>query len=57
MCHKVDEQQRHICYETCVDCSGTFFDAGEFLDLSQLTDRLGKLPLFGQARGVLKERL
>lgn len=34
---KVDSQQRHIWYETCVDCNGSFFDAGEFLDLSQLT--------------------
>ena len=33
----VDEQQRHIWYETCNDCSGSFFDAGELLDLSQLT--------------------
>ena len=33
----VDEQQRHIHYETCTACSGSFFDAGEFLDLSQLT--------------------
>lgn len=37
MCRTADEQQRHIWYETCVDCSGSFFDAGEFLDLSQLT--------------------
>lgn len=37
MCRTVDEQQRHISYETCVECSGSFFDAGEFLDLSQLT--------------------
>ena len=33
----VDEKQRHIKFETCEDCSGSFFDAGEFLDLSQLT--------------------
>jgi len=37
MCRTADEQQRHIWYETCADCSGSFFDAGEFLDLSQLT--------------------
>jgi len=37
MSRKVDEQQRHIWYETCNDCSGSFFDAGELLDLSQLT--------------------
>ena len=34
---KVDSQQRHIWYETCSDCKGSFFDAGEFLDLSKLT--------------------
>jgi Zn-finger nucleic acid-binding protein len=33
----VDKQQRHIWFETCNDCSGSFFDAGELLDLSQLT--------------------
>ena len=32
-----DEQQRHIRYESCEECNGSFFDAGEFLDLSQLT--------------------
>jgi PAT family beta-lactamase induction signal transducer AmpG len=32
-----DAQQQHIWYETCSDCHGSFFDAGEFLDLSQLT--------------------
>ena len=37
MSRTVDEQQRHIWYETCNDCSGSFFDAGELLDLSQLT--------------------
>jgi len=34
---KVDPRQRHIWYETCSDCNGSFFDAGEFRDLSQLT--------------------
>jgi PAT family beta-lactamase induction signal transducer AmpG len=34
---KVDSRQRHIWYETCSDCNGSFFDAGEFLDLSQIT--------------------
>jgi len=33
----VDPEQRHIWYETCGDCSGSFFDAGEFLDLSTHT--------------------
>ena len=37
MTRVVDEQQRHIGYETCDDCSGSYFDAGEFRDLSQLT--------------------
>ena len=34
---KVDQQQQHIWYETCVDCKGSFFDAGEFRDLAQVT--------------------
>jgi PAT family beta-lactamase induction signal transducer AmpG len=34
---KVDPQQRHIWYESCVDCHGSFFDAGEFRDLAQVT--------------------
>ena len=37
MCRTLDEQQRHIRFESCEDCGGSFFDAGEFLDLSQLT--------------------
>lgn len=32
-----DAQQRHIRFETCVDCDGSFFDAGEFRDLASLT--------------------
>lgn len=32
-----DSRQRHIWYESCTDCKGSFFDAGEFLDLAQLT--------------------
>jgi hypothetical protein len=34
---KVDPQQQHIWYETCVDCNGSFFDAGEFRDLAEVT--------------------
>jgi PAT family beta-lactamase induction signal transducer AmpG len=34
---RTDPKQRHIRYETCVDCEGAFFDAGEFRDISQLT--------------------
>ncbi len=37
MCRNVDEQQQHIWFESCAECSGSFFDAGEFRDLSQLT--------------------
>lgn len=33
----VDSQQRHIWYESCSSCEGSFFDAGEFRDLAQLT--------------------
>ena len=34
---KVDPKQTHIWYETCGDCNGSYFDAGEFRDLSQHT--------------------
>ncbi len=34
---RVDPNQRHIWYETCRECNGSFFDAGEFKDLSELT--------------------
>jgi PAT family beta-lactamase induction signal transducer AmpG len=34
---KVDEQQQHIWYESCLECNGSFFDAGEFRDLAQVT--------------------
>ncbi len=37
MTRVIDEQQQHIGYETCTDCGGSYFDAGEFRDLSQLT--------------------
>jgi len=37
MDRKVDPQHQHIRYETCTECDGSFFDAGEFRDLSQLT--------------------
>jgi PAT family beta-lactamase induction signal transducer AmpG len=32
---KVDPRQTHIWYETCGDCAGSFFDAGEFRDLAE----------------------
>jgi len=34
---RVDSRQKHIWYEACADCAGSFFDAGEFRDLAQLT--------------------
>jgi Zn-finger nucleic acid-binding protein len=37
MVRVVDPQQRHIWYETCSSCSGSFLDAGELLDLSKIT--------------------
>jgi Zn-finger nucleic acid-binding protein len=33
----IDSVQRHITFESCPECLGTFLDAGEFRDLSQLT--------------------
>ena len=36
MVRMVDPQQTHIWYEECSACSGSFFDAGEFTDLSEL---------------------
>ena len=40
-----DEKQTHIWYETCPQCDGMFFDAGEFSDLKYdtLMDRLRDL--------------
>ena len=37
-----DEQQPHVRYESCPQCSGLFFDAGEFTDLKydSLMDRI-----------------
>lgn len=37
MLKKTDPDQTHIWYETCGDCHGSFFDAGEFRDLAQVT--------------------
>jgi len=37
MARRVDPQQSHIWYESCTGCNGSFFDAGEFRDLAQLT--------------------
>ena len=33
MLRMVDSQQPHIWYETCEECGGSFFDAGEFREL------------------------
>ncbi|MCZ6855774.1 MAG: zf-TFIIB domain-containing protein [Gammaproteobacteria bacterium] len=45
MLRMADKTQFHIEYEFCPTCLGTFFDAGEFKDLSELTfiERLKKL--------------
>ena len=37
MLKMVDTEQKHIWYETCNDCEGSFFDAGEFIDLAEVT--------------------
>lgn len=37
MVRVVDPQQRHIWYETCGSCYGSFLDAGELLDLSEVS--------------------
>ncbi len=37
MLRKVDPQQANIWYEECTSCRGSFFDAGEFVDVSQRT--------------------
>ena len=37
MLRVADKTQFHIEYEYCPTCFGTFFDAGEFKDLSELT--------------------
>lgn len=35
MLRRVDPRQSQIRYEECTSCKGTFFDAGEFTDLSK----------------------
>jgi PAT family beta-lactamase induction signal transducer AmpG len=37
MVRVVDPRQKHIWFETCSSCQGSFLDAGELLDLSSLT--------------------
>ncbi|MBN1501113.1 MAG: zf-TFIIB domain-containing protein [Spirochaetes bacterium] len=36
MVKMVDINQHHIWYESCIDCSGSFFDAGEFKDYKEI---------------------
>ena len=35
MVRMVDPRQSHIWYEKCIACGGSFFDAGEFRDLTE----------------------
>jgi Zn-finger nucleic acid-binding protein len=37
MMRMVDPQRAHIWYEECTSCRGSFFDAGEFADLTRDT--------------------
>jgi PAT family beta-lactamase induction signal transducer AmpG len=37
MVRMVDPKQKHIWYEKCSSCNGSFFDAGEMRDLSEFT--------------------
>jgi Zn-finger nucleic acid-binding protein len=37
MMRRVDLQRTRIRYEECTSCRGSFFDAGEFVDLAQDT--------------------
>ena len=45
MLRMIDRTQLHIEFECCPVCNGTFFDAGEFRDLTHLTaiERFRKL--------------
>ena len=52
MVRMVDREQPHVWYESCADCHGSFFDAGEFRDLKKRTiaelfrrSRRGERPL------------
>ena len=37
MLRMADETQFHVVFESCPTCFGSFFDAGEFKDVSKLT--------------------
>lgn len=45
MLRMADDAQFHIEFESCPDCGGTFFDAGELRDLTELSnvERLRRL--------------
>ena len=49
----VDKDQFHIKYESCPLCFGTFFDAGEFRDLKELS----VLERFGQMLQTIRSHL
>jgi Zn-finger nucleic acid-binding protein len=37
MIRMVDQKQPHIWYEECSSCYGSYFDAGEFTDLTTVS--------------------
>ena len=37
MMHRVDSKQPHIQFEECTSCRGSFFDAGEFSDMNEIS--------------------
>jgi Zn-finger nucleic acid-binding protein len=49
----VDKDQFHIKYESCANCYGTFFDAGEYRDLKEHT----VLERFNQMLKTLRKNL
>ncbi len=48
MQHVTDSAQKHIGYELCRECRGSFFDAGELTDLSEFTLSERIRALFGR---------
>lgn len=48
----IDKDQFHIQYESCPNCFGTFFDAGEFRDLKEHT----VLERFAQMLNTVKSK-
>ncbi|MHC4947751.1 MAG: zf-TFIIB domain-containing protein [Planctomycetota bacterium] len=49
MHHVEDRAQKHIGYERCAKCQGSFFDAGELADLSEFTLAERIKAFFGKA--------